>query len=145
MLRCSFQWRRRFSLTCPCQKLKKAWKDLLPSRLIWLCKINSVQSFVCTSTLIEKTLKENQFIGESKEPTARRFAQFHSPQTERMKKELILTACISSFVLNKVIKLRVLSLKQVMPYSTVLAIPRSCYLCMLQRWNWYMYFRNVLS
>ncbi|XP_068712781.1 putative ATP-dependent DNA helicase Q1 [Montipora foliosa] len=40
-------------------------------------------------TLFEKRLKENQFVGESKEPTARLFAQFHSPQTERMKKELI--------------------------------------------------------
>ena len=49
-----------------------------------ICKIN----FVCTSTPIEKRLKENQFVGESKEQTARLFAQFHSPQTERMKKEL---------------------------------------------------------
>ena len=109
-------------------KVEKSVNRSIAFTIDLICKINSVQSFVCTSTLIEKTLKENQFVGESKEPTARRFAQFHSPQTERMKKALILTACISSFVLNKVIKLRVLPLKQVM-YSTVLAIPRSCYLC----------------
>ena len=42
-----------------------------------------------TYTLFEKRLKENQFVRESKEPTARLFAQFHSPQTEWMKKELI--------------------------------------------------------
>ena len=41
------------------------------------------------NTLFEKRLKENQFVRESKEPTPRLFAQFHSPQTERMKKELI--------------------------------------------------------
>ena len=40
-------------------------------------------------TLFEKRLKENQFVRESKEATARLFAQFHSLQTERMKKELI--------------------------------------------------------
>ena len=107
-------------------KVEKSVKRSIAFTIDLICKINCVQSFVCTSTLIEKTLKENQFVGESKEPTARRFAQFHSPQT--VKKELILTACISSFVLNKVIKLRVLPLKQVM-YSTVLTIPRSCYLC----------------
>jgi superfamily II DNA helicase RecQ len=28
-------------------------------------------------------------VGDSKEPTGRLFAQFHSPQTDRMKKELI--------------------------------------------------------
>jgi len=35
----------------------------------------------CAYTLFEKRLKENQLVGESKEPTARLFAQFHSPQT----------------------------------------------------------------
>ena len=71
----------------------KSWKNLAFT-IDLICKIN----FVCTSTLIEKTLKENQFVGESKYPTASLiFAQLHSPKTERMKKELILTACISSF------------------------------------------------
>ena len=111
----------------------------MPSLIDLICKIN----FVCTSTLLEKTLKENQFVGPTKwfsfsvfsssvevqkEPTARLFARFHSPQTERMKKKLILTTCISSIVLNRVIKLRVLPPKQGM-YFTVLAIPRSCYVC----------------
>lgn len=40
-------------------------------------------------TLFERTLKENQFVGESEEPASRLFAQFHSPQTDRMKKEII--------------------------------------------------------
>lgn len=39
--------------------------------------------------LFERVLGENQFVGNTTEPTARLFAQFHSPQTDRMKKELI--------------------------------------------------------
>ena len=74
-------------------RVEKTLKRSIAFTIDLICKIN----FVCTSTLIEKTLKENQFVGESKYPTASFFAQFHSPKTERMKKELILTACISSF------------------------------------------------
>lgn len=40
-------------------------------------------------SLFERILNENQYVGDSKEPTGRLFAQFHSPQTDRMKKELI--------------------------------------------------------
>ena len=40
-------------------------------------------------TLFERILKDNQFVGVSKEPSARLFAQFHSSQTDRMKKEMI--------------------------------------------------------
>ena len=40
-------------------------------------------------SLFEKVLKDNQYVGDSKEPAGRLFAQFHSPQTDRMKKELI--------------------------------------------------------
>lgn len=40
-------------------------------------------------SLFERTLEENQFVGETTEPAARLFAQFHSPQTDRMKKEII--------------------------------------------------------
>ena len=39
--------------------------------------------------LFERVLGENQFVGNTTEPTGRLFAQFHSPQTDRMKKELI--------------------------------------------------------
>ena len=91
--------------------VEKTVKRSIAFTIDLICKIN----FVCTSTW-ENAKKE--FVGESKEPTARLFAQFHSPQTERMKKE-----CISSFVLNRVIKLRVLPPKQGM-YFTALAIYR---------------------
>ena len=75
-------------------RVEKTLKRSIAFTIDFISKIN----FVCTSTLIEKTLKENQFVGESKYPTASLiFAQFHSPKTERTKKELILTACISSF------------------------------------------------
>ena len=40
-------------------------------------------------SLFERILKEDQYVGDSKEPAGRLFAQFHSPQTVRMKKELI--------------------------------------------------------
>ena len=39
--------------------------------------------------LFERVLQDKQFLGETMEPTARLFAQFHAPQTNRMKKELI--------------------------------------------------------
>lgn len=39
--------------------------------------------------LFERVLGENQFVGNTTEPTGRLFAQFHPPQTDRMKKELI--------------------------------------------------------
>ena len=98
MLRCSFQWCRRIFPNLSVSKVEKSVKRSIAFTIDLICMINCVQSFVCTSTLIEKTLKENQFVGESKYPTASLiFAQFHSPKTERMKKELILTACISSF------------------------------------------------
>ena len=40
-------------------------------------------------SLFERILNENRYVGDSKEPTGRIFALFHSPQTDRMKKELI--------------------------------------------------------
>ena len=39
--------------------------------------------------LFERILQDKQYVGDCKEPVARLFAQFHSPQTSRMKKELI--------------------------------------------------------
>ncbi|XP_028416773.1 ATP-dependent DNA helicase Q1-like isoform X2 [Dendronephthya gigantea] len=40
-------------------------------------------------SLFERILKDDQYVGNSKEPAGRLFAQFHSPQTDRMKKEII--------------------------------------------------------
>ena len=40
-------------------------------------------------SLFERVLGENQYVGDLKKPAGRLFAQFHSPQTDRMKKELI--------------------------------------------------------
>ena len=40
-------------------------------------------------TLFERILQDKQFVGDSKDPAARLFAQFHAPQTKRMKKSLI--------------------------------------------------------
>lgn len=39
--------------------------------------------------LFERLLQDKQYVGEHTEPMARLFAQFHAPQTSRMKKELI--------------------------------------------------------
>ena len=39
--------------------------------------------------LFERILQDNQFVGETKEPSGRLFAQFHAPQTTRMKKSII--------------------------------------------------------
>ena len=41
------------------------------------------------SSLFERILQDKQFVGDSKDPAARLFAQFHAPQTKRMKKSLI--------------------------------------------------------
>ena len=41
-------------------------------------------------SLFERILNTNQYVGDSNNPAGRLFAQFHSPQTERMKKELIM-------------------------------------------------------
>lgn len=43
----------------------------------------------CAYAVFEQVLGENQFVGNTTEPKGRLFAQFHSPQTDRMKKELI--------------------------------------------------------
>ncbi|XP_068691596.1 recQ-like DNA helicase BLM [Montipora foliosa] len=39
--------------------------------------------------LFERVLKDKQCVGETSEPSARLFAQFHAPQTSRMMKEII--------------------------------------------------------
>ena len=39
--------------------------------------------------LFERILQDKQFLGETKDPAARLFAQFHAPQTKRMKKSII--------------------------------------------------------
>ena len=39
--------------------------------------------------LFERILKDKQCVGETSEPTARLFAQFHASQTSRMKKDII--------------------------------------------------------
>ena len=39
--------------------------------------------------LFERILQDNQFVGETKEPSGRLFAQFHAPQTTCMKKSII--------------------------------------------------------
>jgi superfamily II DNA helicase RecQ len=39
--------------------------------------------------LFERVIKDKQYVGETTDPAARLFAQFHSPQTEHMKKDLI--------------------------------------------------------
>lgn len=40
-------------------------------------------------SLFQQVLKDKQYIGESNDPAARLFAQFHAPQTSRMKKDII--------------------------------------------------------
>lgn len=40
-------------------------------------------------SLFEWILQDKQFVGDTKDPAARLFAQFHAPQTKRMKKSLI--------------------------------------------------------
>ena len=40
-------------------------------------------------SLFERILKDKQCVGETSEPTARLFAQFHAPQTSRMKKDIL--------------------------------------------------------
>ena len=40
-------------------------------------------------SLFEQILQDKQFVGDTKDPGARLFAQFHAPQTRRMKKSLI--------------------------------------------------------
>lgn len=39
--------------------------------------------------LFERVLKEKQYVGETNDPAARLFAQFHAPQTNEMKKSII--------------------------------------------------------
>ena len=39
--------------------------------------------------LFERILKDKQYVGDTPEPTARLFAQFHAPQTSRMKRDII--------------------------------------------------------
>jgi len=39
--------------------------------------------------LFERILKDKQCVGDTSEPAARLFAQFHAPQTSRMKKDII--------------------------------------------------------
>ena len=39
--------------------------------------------------LFERILKDRQHVGGTSEPTSRLFAQFHAPQTSRMKKDTI--------------------------------------------------------
>lgn len=39
--------------------------------------------------LFEQILQDKQFVGDTKDPAGRLFAQFHAPQTKRMKKSLI--------------------------------------------------------
>ena len=39
--------------------------------------------------LFERILKDKQYVGETNDPAARLFAQFHAPQTKRMKKNII--------------------------------------------------------
>lgn len=39
--------------------------------------------------LFERILKDKQYVGDTPEPTARLFAQFHAPQTSRMEREII--------------------------------------------------------
>lgn len=39
--------------------------------------------------LFERMLQDKQFVGETKDPAGRLFAQFHAPQTNRMKKSIL--------------------------------------------------------
>ena len=39
--------------------------------------------------LFKRVLQGKQFVGETKDPAGRLFAQFHAPQTKRMKKSII--------------------------------------------------------
>ena len=39
--------------------------------------------------LFERILMDNEFVGKTEDPAARLFAQFHAPQTKRMKKSII--------------------------------------------------------
>ena len=39
--------------------------------------------------LFERVLKKKQYVGETNDPAARLFAQFHAPQTNEMKKSII--------------------------------------------------------
>ena len=40
-------------------------------------------------SLFQRVLKDKQYIGESNDPAARLFAQFHAPQSSCMKKDII--------------------------------------------------------
>ena len=42
-----------------------------------------------TYGLFEKVLNEKQYVGETNDPAARLFTQFHAPQTNEMKKSII--------------------------------------------------------
>ena len=39
--------------------------------------------------IFERILKDNQYVGETNDPAARLFAQFHAPQTKQMKKSIL--------------------------------------------------------
>ena len=42
-----------------------------------------------TYGLFERILKDKQYVGDTPEPSARLFAQFHAPQTSCMKRDII--------------------------------------------------------
>ena len=39
--------------------------------------------------IFERILKDNQYVGETNDPAARLFAQYHVPQTKQMKKSIL--------------------------------------------------------
>ena len=57
----------------------------LPMTVIYM----KLKSVLYAFGLFERVLKEKQYVGETNDPAARLFAQFHAPQTNEMKKSII--------------------------------------------------------
>ena len=58
-------------------------RERYPMRIIYL-KLK-----YCAYGLFERILTDKQFVRETNDPSGRLFAQFHAPQTKRMKKSVI--------------------------------------------------------
>jgi hypothetical protein len=57
----------------------------LPMTVIYM----KLKSVLYAFGLFERVLKEKQYVGETNDPAARLFAQFHALQTNEMKKSII--------------------------------------------------------
>ena len=62
-----------------------AQRENFPMTIIYL----KLKYCALACRLFERILQDKQYVSECREPMARLFAQFHAPQTSKMKKELI--------------------------------------------------------